>query len=52
MKKMKLYQFSILILLCIALNYYGNVYSVKWSLPMWLDTLGTMLSAYLAGPLV
>lgn len=52
MKKMKIYQFSIFIIICLALNYFGNVLSVRFNLPMWLDTLGTMLSAYLAGPVV
>ena len=52
MKKWKLPWFCILILICILLNYGGRVLSVQWNLPMWMDSLGTMLSAYTAGPLI
>ncbi len=52
MKRWKLPQFCLLIIFCIALNYGGSQIPLKWNLPLWLDSLGTMLSAYIAGPIV
>lgn len=52
MKKWKTYQFILFIFLCILLNYFGRILAGTWQLPMWLDSLGTMLSAYFAGPAI
>ena len=52
MKKWKLPEFCLLIIFCIALNYGGSQITLRWELPLWLDSLGTMLSAYIAGPIV
>ena len=50
MKKWKLYHFSIFILLCLALNYFGRMLAQRFQLPLWLDSFGTVLCAYAAGP--
>ena len=50
MKKWKLYHFSIFIVLCLALNYGGRALATRLSLPLWLDSFGTVLCAYVAGP--
>lgn len=52
MKKLKIPQFSLLIILCILINHGGGLLSARYSLPLWLDSVGTMLSAYVSGPLV
>ncbi|MBO6140701.1 MAG: HD domain-containing protein [Ruminococcus sp.] len=40
----------ILMLVCIALNYFGRVMSETFDLPVWADSFGTVLSAYAFGP--
>ena len=50
MKKWKLYQFAIFIILCLALNYFGRAFAARFQLPLWLDSFGTVLCAYTAGP--
>ena len=52
MKKWKLPHFCLFIILCIALNFAGSQIALRWSIPLWLDSLGTMLCAYVAGPLI
>ena len=52
MKKWKTYQFALFIILCIALNFAGRLVASNGRLPVWLDTFGTMLCAYIAGPLI
>ena len=52
MKKWKTYQFAFFIILCIALNFAGRIVASSGELPIWLDTFGTMLCAYIAGPLI
>ena len=50
MKKWKLYHFALFILLCLALNYGGRALATSLQLPLWLDSFGTVLCAYIAGP--
>ncbi len=50
MKKWKLYHFAIFIVLCLALNYFGRLLATSLNLPLWLDSFGTVLCAYIAGP--
>ena len=50
MKKWKLYHFAIFIVLCLALNYGGRKLAAALNLPLWLDSFGTVLCAYVAGP--
>ena len=50
MKRWKLWQFCLFIVLCITLNDLGRDFTVRFSLPLWLDSFGTVLCAYVAGP--
>ncbi|MBR0179478.1 MAG: hypothetical protein IJQ03_03470 [Firmicutes bacterium] len=50
MKKWKLYHFVIFIVLCLGLNYGGRALATNLNLPLWLDSIGTVLCAYVAGP--
>ena len=52
MKKNKAYipLFCLLILLCLFLNWGGDQLVSRWNWPVWLDSFGTMLTAYLLGP--
>ncbi len=50
MKKWKTYHLIVFIVLCIALNYGGKLLAVSLQLPLWLDSFGTVLCAYVAGP--
>ena len=38
------------VLLCLFLNWGGDQLVSRWNWPVWLDSAGTMLSAYLLGP--
>lgn len=35
---------------CILLNYIGKTWAAAWSLPLWLDAVGTAAAAYALGP--
>ncbi|MBR6102932.1 MAG: HD domain-containing protein [Ruminococcus sp.] len=37
--------------LCILINYAGRVFASYFELPGWLDSFGTFLAAYIAGPI-
>lgn len=50
MKKYKDYQIVFLALVSILLNFAGKVFAEKFRLPMWLDSFGTFLMAYVVGP--
>ena len=50
MKKWKIYQFGLFTACCILLNVGGRMLADHLALPLWLDSLGTVLCAYLAGP--
>ncbi len=52
MKRWKIWQISLFVIFCIMLNYWGRQLATTLSLPMWLDSFGTALSAYAGGPLV
>ena len=51
MKKWKFPLFCVWIVLCLLMNYGGRMISSRLGLPVWLDSLGTVLCAYVAGPL-
>ena len=46
----KWYQISIFIAVCIILNYAGKEFAKALDLPLWLDSFGTILTAYALGP--
>ena len=50
MKKWKTWQIFIFTVLCIFLNLGGKMVANRFSLMLWLDSFGTVLSAYLGGP--
>ena len=52
MKRWKTWQISLFVLFCIMLNYEGRLLATRFSLPLWLDSFGTAISAYAGGPLV
>lgn len=50
MKLEKTYKISSFIIVCILINYAGRIISEKLVLPVWLDSVGTVLAAYVFGP--
>ncbi len=50
MKKYKDYQIILLAFFSILLNFGGKILAEKFKLPLWLDSFGTFLMAYVAGP--
>ena len=50
MKEWKTWKIVLFIALCICLNIGGKLLSVWLELPMWIDSFGTVLCAYVAGP--
>ena len=51
MKKYKFPLFCVWVVLCLLMNYGGRMLSTHLALPVWLDAIGTVLYAYVAGPL-
>ena len=51
MKQWKTWQIALFVLLCVMLNYGGRVLATRLSLPLWMDSFGTVLCAYAGGPL-
>lgn len=50
MKLDKTYEISLFIIICILISYIGRVVSGILVLPAWLDSVGTVLAAYVYGP--
>ena len=50
MKKWKTWQIVLFVATCVCLNVGGRLLSVWLQLPLWADSFGTALCAYLAGP--
>lgn len=50
MKNRKGYQIFLFVTVCIILNYLGKLLAAKLMLPLWFDSLGTVLTAYVLGP--
>ncbi|MBR5422250.1 MAG: HD domain-containing protein [Lachnospiraceae bacterium] len=46
---MKLHK-VLLVLICVFMNYAGRRLALWLSLPLWLDVMGTMIAAYVLGP--
>ncbi len=51
MKMTKSYQISLLVGICIGINCLGKYIAASYELPLWMDCFGTMVSAYLLGPI-
>lgn len=52
MKKWKSHQIVLVVLICIIVNFIGKYIAEKLGLPFWLDSEGTVLAAYVFGPVV
>ena len=50
MKNRKTWQISLFITICVLLNLGGKFLAVWLELPLWADSFGTVLCAYIAGP--
>ncbi len=50
LKTGRLIAFGLLIVLSILMNYFGAIFASTHKLPLWLDSAGTVLAAYLGGP--
>ena len=50
MKRWKTINIGLFVALCILLNYAGRMLALNLSLPLWLDSFGTVLCAYVGGP--
>lgn len=42
----------VLIPACIGINYLGKAFAMALKLPLWLDSIGTCIGAFLGGPLI
>ncbi len=51
MKKWKIWQIVLFVASCVCLNVGGKLFSVWLELPLWLDSFGTALCAFYAGPI-
>jgi len=49
-KRWKIWQISLFVALCILLNFGLRRLAAHYSLPLWLDCVGTVLCAYCGGP--
>jgi energy-coupling factor transport system substrate-specific component len=49
-KKGQMAWFCVLIALSVLMNYFGGLLATTYKLPVWLDSSGTVLAAYLGGP--
>ncbi len=50
MKNWKTWQMALFVALCVCLNVGGKLLAVHFELPLWADSFGTALCAYVAGP--
>ena len=50
MKHYKWYQISLIVLFSIFINFIGRFFADTFQLPLWLDSFGTFLTAYILGP--
>ena len=48
-KNWKTWQIGLFVLLCILLNYGGRMFAMQHQLPVWFDSFGTVLCAYVGG---
>lgn len=50
MEQKKSYEICIFAVVCILVNYFGKAFADFFMLPVWLDSVGTVFSAYVLGP--
>lgn len=51
MKDKEVWKICLFVVVCILINYIGKMEAEKMNLPLWLDFIGTGLSAYFLGPI-
>lgn len=51
-KKWNMPAFCLLLILCLGINYLGSTLANRVGLPVWLDSIGTVLAAYMGGPFI
>ncbi|MBR6316690.1 MAG: HD domain-containing protein [Lachnospiraceae bacterium] len=51
MKKWKIWQITLFVIMCLCLNVGGKLLAAGFALPLWADSFGTVLCAYAAGPI-
>ncbi|MCR4895611.1 MAG: HD domain-containing protein [Lachnospiraceae bacterium] len=52
MENRKTWQIVLFVAMCVCLNVFGKLLCVQWELPLWGDSFGTALCAYIGGPVV
>ena len=52
MRKWRIWHSVVFTLLCLCMNFGGRLLASNLELPLWLDSMGTALSAYIGGPVV
>lgn len=50
MRNKKIHEICLFIIVCILINYVGKTLAESQGLPLWLDSFGTILTAYCMGP--
>ncbi len=50
LEKRKNYEIVLFIAGCILVNYLGKIFANHFELPLWMDSVGTMFTAYVLGP--
>ncbi|MBQ1492723.1 MAG: HD domain protein, partial [Blautia sp.] len=50
MEKWKTYHVSLFVIFCVGCNLFGRLLALRFNLPLWLDTYGTVLASYVLGP--
>ena len=50
MKKWRTWQIALFVAFCVCLNVGGRLLAVRFHLPLWADSFGTALCAYIGGP--
>ncbi len=50
MKKWKTWQIILFVSICVSANVFGKLFTVWLELPLWADSFGTAICAYVAGP--
>ncbi len=51
-KKWNMPAFCLLLVVCLGVNYLGSTLAYALGLPVWLDSIGTVLAAYMCGPVI
>ena len=51
MSEKKWYKISLFVGICVLINYAGKIFAQNLQLPLFLDSFGTVVAAYVLGPL-